>query len=180
MKKAYHLLAGFLLVALAATAQTGLPADYLSPAFHAARRDSLRSRMPDHSVAVIFAFPTRTFSNDVSYPYHPNPDLYYFSGYREPNAVLFIFKDQQTAPDHTTYKELFFIQKKDPQAEQWTGRRMGVEAVKKELGIKMVYNGAEFNRFPLDLSRFDKIIFDNLPIDVPDDPSDCADLYDLI
>ncbi len=181
MKKAYHLLAGFLLlVAAFATAQTGLPTDYLSPAFHAARRDSLRNRMPDHSVAVIFAFPTRTFSNDVSYPYHPNPDLYYFSGYREPNAVLLIFKDQQTAPDHTTYKELFFIQKRDPQAEQWTGRRMGVEAVKKELGIKMVYNGAEFNRFPLDFSRFDKILFDNLPIDVPDDPSDSADLYDLI
>lgn len=179
MKKACRLLAGLLLLVSAAVAQTGLPTDYLPASFHAARRDSLRSRMPAHSVAVIFAYPTRTFSNDVSYPYHPNPDLYYFSGYREPNAVLFIFKEEQTGPDHTRYKDLFFIQKRDPQAEQWTGRRMGVEAVKKQLGFTMVYDGAAFNHFPLDLSGF-KILFDNLPIDVPNDPSDSADLYDLI
>src|SRR6266700_1859384 len=110
MKKTCRLLTGFLLMAVVAAAQTGLPTDYLSPAFHAARRDSLRHRMPAHSVAVIFAYPTRTFSNDVSYPYHPNPDLYYFSGYREPNAVLLIFKDEQTTADHIAYKDLFFIQ----------------------------------------------------------------------
>jgi Xaa-Pro aminopeptidase len=57
---------------------------------------------------------------------------------------------------------------------------MGVEAVKKQLGFNMVYNGTEFNRFPVDLPGFDKIIFDNLPIDVPNDPADSADLYDLI
>ena len=176
------LLAVLLLIlhAAASFAQSNLPTDYLSPAFHAARRDSLRSRMPAHSVTVVFAYPSRTFSNDVSYPYHPNPDLYYFSGYREPNAVLLIFKDEQTAPDHTTYKDLFFIQRRDPAAEQWTGRRMGVEAVKKQLGIKMVYEGAAFGSFPINFAGQDKIIFDNLPADVPNDASDSADLYDLI
>ena len=161
-------------------AQADLPTDYLSPAFHAARRDSLRRRMPAHSVTVVFAYPARTFSNDVSYPYHPNPDLYYFSGYREPNAVLLIFKDEQTAPDNTKYKDLFFIQRRDPQAEQWTGRRMGVDAVKKELGLSMVFDGAAFDTFPIDFAGAEKILFDKLPADVPDDISDSADLFDLI
>jgi Xaa-Pro aminopeptidase len=95
MQKMFCLLAAGIMGIFLCVAQADLPKDYLSPAFHAARRDSLRSRMPAHSVAVVFAYPTRTFSNDVSYPYHPNPDLYYFSGYREPNAVLLIFKERR-------------------------------------------------------------------------------------
>src|SRR6266852_7236737 len=69
-----------------------LPTDYLSPAFHAGRRQALRDLMPANSVAVIFAYPEEVFSKDVNYTYHPNPDLFYFSGYKEANAVLLIFK----------------------------------------------------------------------------------------
>src|SRR5258708_39553375 len=112
MKRLYSLL--FLAASLSGSAQEGLPTDYLSAAFHAGRREALRAKMPDHSVAVIFAYPTRTFSNDVSYPYHPNPDLYYFSGYTEPQAVLLIFKEPQRAEGGGTYKELFFVQQQDP------------------------------------------------------------------
>ena len=172
----------FLLLALAlvSQAQEGLPTDYLTPAFHAGRREALRVMMPANSVAVIFAYPTRTFSNDVTYPYHPSPDLYYFSGYKEPQAVLLIFKEPQKAPGGSTYKDLFFVQQRDPQAEQWTGRRLGVEKVKSELKFDSVYNGSEFKNFPIDLSGFSQILFPGLPDDVHDDSSDPADLYDLI
>ena len=169
-----------LVVALVSQAQEGLPTDYLTPAFHAGRREALRAIMPANSVAVIFAYPTRTFSNDVTYPYHPSPDLYYFSGYKEPQAVLLIFKEPQKASGGGTYKELFFIQQRDPQAEQWTGRRLGVEKVKNELKFDSVYNGSEFKNFPIDLSGFSQILFPGLPDDVHDDSSDPADLYDLI
>ena len=134
--------------------------------------------MPSKSVAVIFAYPERVFSNDVNYPYHQNPDLYYFSGYNEPRSVLFIFKDQQVTPDNKKYNEVFFIQKKDPSMEQWTGRRMGVAKVKSELGFDMVFEGAKFKNFPIDFSKFDKILFEALPTS-DNDPSDSADLYDL-
>lgn len=164
----------------AGQAQENLPTDYLTPSFHAGRREALRALMPAGSVAVIFAYPTRTFSNDVSYPYHPNPDLYYFSGYKEPHSVLLIFKDAQKGADGSTYKELFFVQHRDPRAEQWTGRRLGVEKVKSELGFDHVYNGEEFNNFPIDLSSFSQIFFPGLPDDVHDDSGDPADLYDLL
>jgi Xaa-Pro aminopeptidase len=158
-----------------------LPSDYLTPAFHASRRDSLRQLMPDNSVTVVWAYPTRNFSNDVDYVYHPNPDLYYFSGYKEPHSLLLVFKEPQTAADGSMYKELLFVQKRDSMAEQWTGKRLGVEGAKQKLGLTHVYNGEDFKNMPLDFSKFDKIILDRLlPADVADSRYDNADLYDLI
>ena len=169
-------------MAIAAAAQEKLPTDYLTPSFHAGRREALRALMPPRSVTVIFSYPTRTFSNDISYPYHPNPDLYYFSGYREPQAVLLIFKEPQKTPDGKMVRELFFVQKRDPKQESWTGRRLGVEKVKSELGFEngTVYNGSAFKEFPIDFSYFDQIFFSGLPDDVHDDLFDAADLYDLM
>ncbi len=159
--------------------QEDLPTDYLTPAFHAGRRDALRKIMPANSVIVVFAFPVRTFSNDVNYVYHQNPDLYYFSGYEEPNSMLIIFKEPQQNKDGKQFNELFFIQKRDPRAEQWTGRRMGVEGVKKDLGFSMVFNGEDFNSFPIDFSRFNSIIFDDLPDGASSD-NDAGDLTKLV
>ncbi len=77
-------------------------------------------------------------------------------------------------------RELFFIQKKDPAQELWTGRRMGIQKVRVTLGFDSVFNGSEFSNYPLDLSRFDKILFASLPSDLRDDLNDSADLYDLV
>ncbi len=101
-----------------ANAQQDLPTDYLSKEFHKGRRDAARALMPDSSVLVVFAAPTRTFSNDVDYLYHQNPDLFYFTGYKEPHALLLIFKEAQKAPDGAAYNEIFFVQKKDARSEQ--------------------------------------------------------------
>jgi len=159
-------------------AQKDIPTDYLSPNFHKSRRDAARELMPSNSVLVVFAAPTRTFSNDVEYFYHQNPDLYYFTGYKEPHAVLFIFKEPQTIKGNTV-NEIFFVQKRNADAERWTGRRLGTEGVKSKLGITSVYNGEDFSSLDIDLSKFDKIIFDNLPDDVVRG-NDPAGLYRLI
>jgi Xaa-Pro aminopeptidase len=169
-------------LAITTMAQESLPKDYLTPAFHAGRREALRALMPDNSVAVIFSYPLREFSNDINYPYHPNPDLYYFTGYKEPEAVLLIFKEAQKTADGKMVKELFFVQRRDPKQELWTGRRLGVEKVRSELGFdsSSVFNGSAFKDYPIDLSSFDHVLFAGLPDDVHDDVSDQADLYDLL
>ncbi len=87
------------------TAQENVPTDYLSKEFHKGRRDAARALMPDSSVMVVFAAPVRTFANDVDYLYHQNPDLYYFTGYKEPHAVLFLFKQQHQRTDGSAYNE---------------------------------------------------------------------------
>jgi Xaa-Pro aminopeptidase len=150
-----------------------LPKDYLTKEFHAGRRDALRKMMPDNSVAVIFAYPERVFSRDVNYAYHANPDLYYFSGYKETSAVLLIFKDMQHDQDGD-YNELFFVQSRDPQQEQWTGRRLGVDGVKNKLGFKKVYNSEEFAGSAVDLKKFSMVLYDG----IPEDEGNMKGLYD--
>lgn len=167
------------LLFVSANAQQDLPTDYLSPQFHKSRRGAARALMPDSSVMVVFAAPTRTFSNDVEYLYHPNPDLYYFTGYKEPHAVLFLFKTPQKAADGSTYTELFFVQKKDPRSEQWTGRRLGTGGVKNKLDIGPVYVGEEFTKQAPDFSAFTKIIAAPFPDDVKRGRSE-GDLYNLL
>lgn len=156
------------------------PKDYLSKKFHASRRAALREILPDNSVMVVFAYPTRTFSNDVEYLYHQNPDMYYFTGYKEPHSVFLIFKNEQADSAGNRFQELLFVQKRNAAAEQWTGKRLGTEGVKEKLGISTVYNGEDFKKLGLDFSKFDKVIFDRFPIDIPNNPRDNADLFDLV
>ncbi|RYY42638.1 MAG: aminopeptidase P family protein, partial [Chitinophagaceae bacterium] len=103
---------------LCSLAQADLPTDYLTPAFHKSRRDAARALMPDSSVLVVFAAPTRVFSEDVEYNYHPNRDLYYFTGYKEPHAVLLLFKEPQPDAEGKMVTEVFFVQEKNARAEQ--------------------------------------------------------------
>lgn len=159
--------------------EDNLPKDYLTKDFHTGRRDALRQTMPDNSVMVVFAYPTRTFSNDVEYLYHANPDMYYFSGYKEPHSLLLIFKEEQHDSLGNSYNEILFIQKRNPKAEQWTGKRLGIDGAKERSGIQTVYNASDFKSFTIDFSKYAKIIVDRFPEDVPDG-FDSADLFDLI
>lgn len=179
MKKLSVFLSAVLLP-LCLIAQQDLPADYLPKEFHQGRRDALRERLPANSVAVVFAFPEHVYSNDVTYPYHQNPDLYYFSGYKEPNSMLLIFKESQKGDDGQAYNEVFFVQKRNAAAEQWTGRRLGTEGVKAKLGFEKVQNGEDFKDFQLNFSKFDHILFDELPAQMLDNARDRADLFDLV
>jgi len=180
------LLVPFIMITLLGTAQASarkdnhLPKDYLTSEFHTGRREALREIMPPNSVMAVFAFPTRTYSNDVEYLYHQNPDLYYFTGYKEPHSLLLVFKEEQVDSSGNRYHEILFVQKKNAAAEQWTGKRLGVDGAKEISGIHTVFNGDDFARIAIDFSKFDKIIFDNFPIDVPDSRFNRADLFDLI
>jgi len=87
-----------------------LPNDFLSKEWHKERRQKLRESMLANSVAIFFANAVRNRSNDVDYVYHQDPDFFYLTGYREPEAVLLIFKDNQTAANGTVYKEIIFVQ----------------------------------------------------------------------
>lgn len=169
----------FSLAAIVAHSQD-LPTDYLSKEFHAGRRAALREIMPANSVMVVVAYPTRNYSNDVDYFYHANPDMYYFAGYKEPHSLLFIFKNDQTDSAGQKYNELIFVQKRNAQAETWTGKRLGTEGTKEKLGLRMALNGEDFKSFGIDFSKFDKVIFDRLPKDLADNTYDKADLYDLV
>lgn len=67
----------------------------LTPEFHKSKRDALRAKMPANSVAVLFSNPVRNRANDVDYVYHPDPNFYYLTGFKEPQAVLVVYKNPQ-------------------------------------------------------------------------------------
>ncbi|WP_258102780.1 aminopeptidase P N-terminal domain-containing protein [Marinoscillum sp. MHG1-6] len=172
------LIACFLLASLGLLAQD-LPKDFLTSDFHKERRDVLRKKMPANSVAVFFANPVRNRANDVDYVYHQDPNFYYLTGYKEPHAVLLIFKEKQSAPAGGPYNEIIFIQPRDAMAEMWTGRRLGVEGVKEKVAINQVFNNTEFEDYNLDFSKFDKVLFYDFFNDVRNTKVK-GDLYDLI
>ena len=159
---------------------TDLPTDFLTKDFHKGRREKLRESMPANSVTVFFANAVRNRANDVDYIYHQDPDFFYLTGYREPDAVLFVFKDKQTAANGVLYDEILFVQPRNELREMWTGRRLGEAGVKEVLGFEQAFNNSEFKRYNVDFKKFDKILFFDFKNDVRDTPSDSSDLYDLI
>jgi len=157
-----------------------LPSDFLGKDFHKQRRQALRDKLPPNSVAVLFANAIRNRSNDVDYVYHQDPNFYYLTGYREPDAVLLVFKDKQTANNGAKYDEIIFVQPRDVKAEMWNGRRLGFEGVKTTLGLNQAFNNTDFKKYNVDFQKFDAILFNDFENDVRDNPLDSADLYSLI
>lgn len=180
MKRLIFFLFSLLTITGLAQPTVDLPADFLTKEFHKDRRAALREKLPTNSVAVFFANPIRNRANDVDYIYHQDPDFYYFTGYKEPNAVLFIFKDKQTAANGALYDEIIFVQPRNEQAEMWTGRRLGDQGVKSRLGLEQAFNNVEFKKYNVDFTKFDQILFFDFENDVRNEPYDSADLYDLI
>lgn len=171
----------FILSASVVVAQNSdLPEDFLSKDWHKERRQKLREKLPANSVAVFFASAVRNRANDVDYVYHQDPDFYYLTGYKEPDAVLFVFKDKQTANNGTQYDEIIFVQPRNAQAEMWTGRRLGDEGTKTRLGLEQSFNNTEFKKYNVDFSKFAEILFSDFKNDVRDNPRDSSDLYSMI
>ena len=180
MKRTLIILLLFLTTTAFAQENVDLPKDFLTKEFHRERRAKLREQLPANSVAVFFANPVRNRSNDVDYVYHQDPDFYYLTGYKEPNAVLFIFKEKQNAANGQAYDEILFVQPRDAMQELWTGRRLGEAGTKERLGFEQAFNNVEFRKYNVDFSKFDQILFFDFKNDVRNDEENPADLYDLI
>lgn len=163
------------------TAQNAdLPSDFLTSDFHKGRRAELRKNLPANSVAVFFANAIRNRANDVDYIYHQDPDFFYLTGSREPNAVLLVFKEKQSSPTGGLYDEIIFVQPRNANSEMWTGRRLGPQGVSDKLGLQLAFNNSEFARYNLDFKKFSQVLFIDFQNDVRDDQSDSSDLFDLI
>ncbi|KAG1649376.1 Xaa-Pro aminopeptidase [Nymphon striatum] len=130
-------------------------------------------------MTILFANAERNRANDVDYIYHQDPDFYYLTGYKEPNAVLVIFSENQEDVNGTTYNEMIYVQERDPKAEQWNGKRLGTEGAKKLLGFDMAFNGSEFSKNTIDFQAFDMVSFFDFKNDYRDARGN-ADLFDLI
>ncbi|MCV9388372.1 aminopeptidase P family protein [Reichenbachiella ulvae] len=154
------------------------PDDYLPMDFHAERRQALRDKMPDNSVAVFFSNPIRNRANDVDYIYHQDPNFMYLTGHREPHSVLLIFKEEQKV-EGKRFDEILFVRSKNALAELYDGYRLGKDGAKDKLKMEVVFETPRFESFNLDFSKFDKVLFYDFMNDVRQTEEE-GDLYDLI
>ena len=157
-----------------------IPTDFLSKDFHRGRRDALRAKMPANSVAVLFANPLRNRANDVDYVFHQDPNFYYLTGYREPNGVLVLFSNNQTDENGVSYNEMLYVQERDARAEQWNGKRLGIEGAIEELGFQMAKNANDFIQTNINFKSFDRIFIEKFNDDYRDSAKNTAEVYDLV
>ncbi len=84
------------------------------------RRELMRMMGPD-SIAILPAAPQLIRNRDVHFPYRPDSDFYYLTGFPEPEAVCALIPGRK----HGEY--ILFNRERDPQKEQWDGSRAGQE-----------------------------------------------------
>ncbi|OCG72228.1 Xaa-Pro aminopeptidase [Gilliamella sp. Occ3-1] len=111
-----------------------------------ARREKLLAQMIPNSIALFFAAPEMTRSNDTHYPYRQNSDFWYFTLFSEPEAVFAVVKQK----DNTT-KYILFNRPKDTLAETWTGYRLGQDAALKTVFVDEAYTFDEIEKVLPDL-----------------------------
>ena len=149
----------------------------LDSQFHKQRRDELRKKMPENSVAVFFTSPIRNRSNSVDFLYHQDRNFYYLTGWREPHGVLLIYKNEQE-DENGFYKEKIYVRERDAYREMWDGKRKGVEGALK-MGFDRVSPRKDFKKTNHLFSKYSSVLLFNFENDIRNFKNDPNDLYDL-
>jgi Xaa-Pro aminopeptidase len=85
------------------------------------RRRELMRMMGANSIAILPTAPQQIRNRDVHYPYRPDSDFYYLTGFPEPDAVLVLIPGRKQA------EYILFNRERDPIKEQWDGVIAGQE-----------------------------------------------------
>jgi Xaa-Pro aminopeptidase len=118
------------------------------------RRRAAFSKAIGDAVAVFPSAPEAIRSNDSHFPYRPDSDLYYLTGFEEPDCVLVL------APSHPETKSVMFVQPRDRDLEVWNGFRLGVERAAQTLGVDAAYSMKELDeRLPKLLDTADTLYY---------------------
>ncbi len=100
---------------------TGITSTGISAQGYARRRRQLMRMAGDDAIVVIPSAPERIRSRDTFYPYRQDSDLWYLTGFHEPEAVLVL------VPGRKHGEALLFCRERDADREGWDGRRTGPE-----------------------------------------------------
>jgi Xaa-Pro aminopeptidase len=104
----------------------------------AERRKRLLGRI--RGVAIMASTPAAVRNADIEHPYRQDSDLYYFTGFEEPDAVLLL------STVHPEHRSVMFVRPRDSKREQWDGARAGVEGACERLGVDVAYPIVELSQ----------------------------------
>ena len=106
--------------------------------YRARRARVLELLRPDEAL-IVAASPEVVVGRDAEQRYVIDAELFYLTGYREPEAVVVLTPGGE---QHFT----MFVRPRDEAREVWTGPRGGVESARSEFGADAAYPIAELNR----------------------------------
>ena len=84
--------------------------------------------MGEGSIAIVPTSPVRPRNRDVEFPFRPDSNFYYLTGFEEPEAVAVL------APGREEGEFVMFCRERDTEAEQWHGARLGLDGVRERHG----------------------------------------------
>ncbi|NUQ77487.1 MAG: aminopeptidase P N-terminal domain-containing protein [Polyangiaceae bacterium] len=109
------------------------------------RRRRLLERMTG---AAVFPSPPITYRNgDVENEFRQDSDLYYLTGFAEPESVLVL------SPSHPTLRQVLFMRPRDRAGEIWDGPREGIEEAPSKFGVDAAYSIREISERLPDLLK---------------------------
>ncbi|MGQ0562542.1 MAG: aminopeptidase P N-terminal domain-containing protein [Gemmatimonadota bacterium] len=108
-------------------------------AVFAKRRNILADKLGETGVLVLAATPELIVGRDTELRYVVDSELYYLTGYTEPEAVLVLSPANAEAPF------TMFVRPRDPARELWSGRRGGIEAARERFGADAVHPISELS-----------------------------------
>ncbi|SCU79938.1 LAFA_0B06590g1_1 [Lachancea sp. 'fantastica'] len=88
------------------------------------RRAKLAAHLPAKSCAIIAGAQVKYASGPVFYPFQQNNDLFYLTGWNEPDSVMILEKPTSNIEDVVFH---LIVPPKDTFSEQWEGERTGAE-----------------------------------------------------
>jgi Xaa-Pro aminopeptidase len=99
----------------------------------ARRRKQLMRIAGDDAILIVPAAPERIRSRDTHYPYRQDSDLWYLTGFPEPDAVVVL------VPGRAHGESILFCRERDPEREGWDGPRSGPEGAVAQFGMDDAY-----------------------------------------
>ncbi|MGA2409239.1 MAG: aminopeptidase P N-terminal domain-containing protein [Candidatus Binataceae bacterium] len=116
------------------------------------RRRFMEAIGPD-AIAIIPSAPVAVRSGDVEFIYRQDNDLYYLTGFTEPEAVALF------APA-AKHQFAMFVRPRDKERETWTGRRAGIEGAQIDYGAAAAYNISELDTIlPRQLEKAETVYY---------------------
>jgi len=117
--------------------------DKLPPAEYSKRREAIRQRMAEGSIAFFFTNETMVRNNDVDFLFRGDSNFLYLTGFEEPDAVFVMTKDPFTL-NGKSVREALFVNVANANSITWLGYRMGPENAMKLLGVEHAVANSEF------------------------------------
>ena len=97
------------------------------------RRNQLLKKIGKNGLAIIATASEKVRNRDAEYPFRPDSDFAYLTGFKEPEAVAVLI------PGRKQGQFVLFCRERDPLMEIWNGRRAGLDNAKKEYGADEAY-----------------------------------------